>query len=103
MAEIQEVREARLVATDYSYPIAPAQLEEGLVRISAENHDTVDHEFTLTGIGEASALDMLEDFRGTGLSGEPWPPYLDQAAVPPFVSVGPGKTEAATMTVSEGH
>ncbi|HEX5902017.1 MAG TPA: hypothetical protein VF028_02705 [Actinomycetota bacterium] len=98
-----EVQEARFVATDYSYPVAPAQLEEGLVHVSAENHGTVGHEFTLTGIGDASALDVLEDFRGTGLSGEPFPPYVDQAAVPPFVSVSPGEADEATMTLSEGH
>jgi len=98
-----EPQEARIVAIDYSYPVAPAQLEEGLVRISAENHGAVNHEFTLTGIGDAGAVDMLEDFEGTGLSGEPYPPYVDQAAVPPFVSVGPGKSDEATMTLSEGH
>jgi hypothetical protein len=103
VAEVQEVQEARFVATDYSYPVAPAQLEEGLVHVSAENLGTVNHEFTLTGIGDASALDVLEDFRGTGLSGEPFPPYVDQAAVPPFVSVSPGEADEATMTVSEGH
>ena len=103
MSGVAEVQEARFVATDYSYPIAPAQLEEGLVHVSAENHGTVGHEFTLTGIGDATALDVLEDFRGTGLSGEPFPPYIDQAAVPPFVSVSPGEADEATMTLSEGH
>ena len=100
---VAETQEARFVATDYSYPIAPAQLEEGLIHVSAENHGTVGHEFTLTGIGDASAIDVLEDFRGTGLSGEPFPSYVDQAAVPPFVSVSPGEADEATMTVSEGH
>lgn len=98
-----EVQEASFVATDYSYPIAPAQLEEGLVHVSAANHGTVNHEFTLTGIGDASSLDVLKDFEGTGLSGEPFPPYVDQAAVPPFVSVSPGEADEATMTLSEGH
>lgn len=98
-----EPQDVMIVAVDYSYPIAPAQLEEGLVHVSAENHGTVNHEFTLTGIGDASALDVLDDFRGTGLSGEPFPPYVDQAAVPPFVSVSPGEADEATMTLSEGH
>lgn len=102
-SEASAVQEARFVAINYSYPTAPAQLEEGLVHISAENHGAVDHEFTLTGIGEASATDMLEDFKGTGLSGEPFPPYVDQAAVPPFVSVPPGGADEAIMTLSEGH
>ena len=100
---VTEPQEARFVAIDYAYPVAPAQLEEGLVHLSAENHGTVQHEFTLTGIGTASAIDVLEDFKGTGLSGEPYPPYVDQAAVPPFVSVAPGKADEATMTLSEGH
>ena len=102
-SEVPDVQEARFIAVDYAYPVAPAQLEEGLVHISAENHGTVGHEFTLTGIGDSSALDILEDFRGTGLSGEPFPPYVDQAAVPPFVSVRPGAADEATMTLSEGR
>jgi hypothetical protein len=100
---VSAMQEARFVAIDYAYPVAPAQLEAGLVHIEFENHGTVGHELTLTGIGDATALDLAEDMRGTGLSGEPFPPYIDQVAVPPFVSVEPGEADEATMTLSEGR
>lgn len=97
-------QEVTIVAVDYGYTEAPVELEAGVIDLRFENQGTVSHEATLSGIGDTPIDRFLEDLGGrTGLEGLPFPNYLDQVAVPPFVSVEGGETGEATFTLTEGR
>jgi uncharacterized cupredoxin-like copper-binding protein len=97
-------QEVRIVAVDYGYTEVPVELEAGVINLTFENQGTVSHEATLSGIGDTPIDRFVEDLGGrTGLEGLPFPDYLDQVAVPPFVSVEGGATGEATFTLTEGR
>ena len=98
-----EPQEATVVAVDYSYPEAPAQLASGVIDVRFENRGTVGHELAFAGIGDASIQRWVEDLGGNALSAFPVPDYLDQVATPPFVSVEARGTAMATMTLTPGR
>lgn len=102
--ESTEPQEIRIVAVDYAYTEAPAEIEAGVVNLTFQNQGAIGHEATLSGIGDTSIQQFVEDLGGRqGLEGIPVPDYLDQVAVPPFVSVDPGATDEATYTLTEGR
>ncbi len=99
-----EPQEVRIVAVDYAYPEAPVELEGGVIDLTFENQGTVKHEVALAGIGDTPLDRLVEDLGGgNGLEGKPLPVYLDQVAVPSFVSIGAGKTAEATFTLTPGR
>ncbi len=98
-----EPQEATVVAVDFSYPEAPAQLAGGVIDVRFENRGTVGHELAFAGIGDASIQRWVEDLGDNALSAFPVPDYLDQVATPPFVSVEAGGTALATMTLTPGR
>lgn len=99
-----EPREVTIVAVDYAYAEAPAELEGGVIDLSFENQGTVAHEVALAGIGQTPVEQFVEDLGGgSGLEGKAFPDYLDQVAVPPFVGVERGATGEATFTLTEGR
>lgn len=99
-----EPQEVTIIAVDYGYTEVPVELEAGVIGLRFENQGTVSHEATLSGIGDTPIDRFVEDLRGrTGLEGLPFPEYLDQVAVPPFVSVEGGATGEATFTLTEGR
>jgi uncharacterized cupredoxin-like copper-binding protein len=99
-----EPDDVTIVAVDYEYAEAPAQLEAGVINLNFENHGTVAHEIALVGIGD-TPLDEWTKWLGggEGLEGKPFPDYLDQVAVPPFVGVEAGQTGEATFSLTEGR
>ncbi len=93
-----------IVAVDYAYAEAPLELQDGVIDLTFENQGTVGHEVALSGIGDTPLDRFVEDLGGgTGLEGDPFPDYLDQVAVPPFVSAEGGATAEATFTLTEGR
>jgi hypothetical protein len=103
-SEPATIQEALFVGEDYSYPIVPEHLRAGAVRVTFENRGDVFHKLTLTGIGDASLAEFIEDGGPTiALTGKPFPSYIDQVAVPPFVGIEGGKVGHATYTLTEGR
>jgi plastocyanin len=99
-----EPQAVTIVAVDYAYKDAPLELEGGVIDLRFENRGTVGHEVALAGIGDSSVDGFVKDLGGgTGLEGKPFPDYLDQVAVPPFVSAEGGDSAEATFTLSEGR
>ncbi len=98
-----EPQEVKIVAVDYAYSDVP-ELEGGVINLTFENQGTAGHEFALAGIGDTPVDRWVEDLGGgSGLEGKPFPDYVDQVAVPPFVSTEGGTTAEATFTLSEGR
>jgi len=100
-----EPQPATVVAVDYEYTEAPAELQGGTITMRFENHGTVAHELALSGIGDTSLERFADDLGGgNGLEGDPLPDYLDQIAVPTsFLTVHPGDAAEATFTLTEGR
>lgn len=98
-------QEVAFVAVDYAYPEAPAEIAAGVVDLTFENRGTVYHEASLTGIGDTPLEVFIQDLAGRGgLNGAaPYPDYIDQAAVPPFVSIPGGSTGHATFILTPGR
>jgi hypothetical protein len=104
VGDYNEPQEVTIVATDYEYADAPTELEGGVINLTFENQGAVPHEVALAGIGDTPVDRFVEDLDGgTGLEGNPFPDYLDQVAVPPFVSAEGGATREGTFTLSEGR
>lgn len=99
-----EAHEIRFVAVDYAYTEAPAEISAGVIDLTFENRGAVGHEATLTGIGDTPIQQFVEDLGGRGgLENSAFPDYIDQTAVPPFVSVSGGETGHATFTLTPGR
>lgn len=97
-------QEVRIVAEDFAYTEAPLQIVAGVIDLTFVNRGSFGHEATLSGIGDTPIQEFVDDLGGhTGLEGFRAPDYLDQVAVPPFVSVGGGETDHATFTLSPGR
>ncbi|MGA9161974.1 MAG: hypothetical protein WB297_14065, partial [Actinomycetota bacterium] len=99
-----EPQEVKIVAVDYAYSEVPVKLEGGVIDLTFENQGTVGHEVALAGIGDTPLDRWVRDLGGgTGLEGKPLPDYLNQVAVPPFVSTGAGTAAEATFTLTPGR
>lgn len=99
-----EPQSVTIVAADYAYTDAPEELEVGAINLTFENQGTVAHEVALAGIGDTPLSTFVNDLGGrTGLEGDPFPDYLDQVAVPPFVSAEGGESKEGTFTLTEGR
>ena len=95
-----QAQEVSVVADDYEFTEAPAELEGGVVDLSLENQGRVSHEFALAGIGDTPVDQFVQEF-GPVLDGGPFPDYLDQVAVP--IELEGGASGGATFTVTEGN
>jgi plastocyanin len=100
-----EPQRATVVAVDYEYARAPAELEAGTITMRFENDGTVEHEIALSGIGDRPLDRFVEDLEGgNGLDGEALPDYLDQVAVPSaFLGVKGGRIAESTFTLTPGR
>jgi hypothetical protein len=102
--DTSEPQEVEIVAVDYAYSEAPKEIPAGVVNLTFENRGTVGHESTLTGIGDTPIEQWVEDLGGrTGLENSAFPDYIDQVAVPPFVTVSGGDTGHATFILTPGR
>jgi plastocyanin len=100
----REPQDVSIVAVDYAYAEAPTELEAGVIDLTFENEGTVYHEVALTGIGDTPLQRYVDDLGGgNGLEGNPFPEYIDQVLVPPFVSIDAGLTAEATFTLTPGR
>ena len=99
-----ELQEVTITAVDYRYSEAPTQLSGGVIDLTFENRGEVTHEVSLTGIGDTTPEQYMDDLLergGNGLDGSPFPDYVGQVAVPAFA--GPGDTTRVTFTLTEGN
>ena len=94
-----EPQDISIVADDYRYTDAPAELEAGVVNLSFDNQGTAAHEVSLAGIGDTPIDQFAAEF-GPVLQGGPFPTYIDQVAAP--IQVPGGESADVTFTVSEG-
>lgn len=102
--DANEPQAVNIVAADYTYIDAPRELEVGAINLTFDNQGTVPHEVALAGIGDTPLSTFVDDLGGrTGLEGDPFPDYLDQVAVPPFVSAEGGESKVGTFTLTEGR
>jgi hypothetical protein len=102
---VSEAQEAMVVAVDYEFSQAPAQLHGGVINLRFENHGTVPHELALAGIGD-TPLEGWADYLnsgGTGLEG-PFPDYLDQVVLSrSLLTVRPGQASQASFALTPGR
>lgn len=95
-----EATAVTIVAEDYVFSQAPAELEAGLVDITFENTGQVEHELALVEIGDTPIDQVGEDLAPT-LEGGPFPEYVENLAIP-LVADG-GETSDTSVLVAEGN
>ena len=99
-----EPQDVDIVAVDYAYSEAPEEIAAGVVDLTFENRGTVGHESTFTAIGDTPIQEFVDDLAGRGgLENSAFPDYIDQVAVPPYVSIDGGATGHATLTLTPGR
>jgi hypothetical protein len=100
---VSEPQDVTITAVDYRYSQAPTQLSGGVIDLTFENQGEVTHEVALTGIGDSTPEQFMEDLGGgNGLDGSAFPEYVDQVAVPDVFAKAQTTTHA-TFTLTEGN
>ncbi|HEV2810095.1 MAG TPA: hypothetical protein VGV93_06840 [Acidimicrobiales bacterium] len=95
-----EATAVTIVADDYVFSEAPAEIEAGLVDVTFENVGGVEHELALVEIGDTPIDQVGEDLAPT-LEGGPFPDYVENLAIP-LVADG-GETVTSSALVAEGN
>jgi plastocyanin len=94
------IQTVEVVADDYAYPIAPDEVEAGVIEVTFENQGEVPHEAQMISIGDTPVEQFVEDF-GPVLEGGPFPDYVEE--VTGVGEVEPGETLTAQFTVTSGN
>lgn len=90
-----------IVAEDFKFSEAPAEVPAGVVRLTFDNQGEVDHEVALAEIGDTPIEQFVDEFAPVITEGGAFPDYVDAVAVP--IELEAGSSGEVTFTVSEGE
>ena len=89
-----------IVADDYVFSEAPAEIEAGLLDVTFENVGGVEHELALVEIGD-TPIDQVGEDIAPAIEGGPFPEYAENLAIPLFADGG--ETLETSMLIAEGN
>ena len=95
-----EATAVSIVADDYVFSEAPAEIEAGLIDVTFENTGGAEHELALIEIGD-TPIDQVGEDIAPAIEGGPFPEYAENLAIPLFA--GGGETLETSMLVAEGN
>ena len=95
-----DAAQVTIVAEDYRFTQAPAEVEAGLLDITFENTGQANHELALVEIGDTPIDQVGEDF-APALELEAFPDYARNLAIPLFAERG--ETLQTSMLIAEGN
>ncbi|HVL03016.1 MAG TPA: hypothetical protein VM386_01135, partial [Acidimicrobiales bacterium] len=89
-----------IVADDYVFSEAPAEIEAGLIDVTFENAGGAEHELALVEIGD-TPIDQVGEDIAPAVEGGAFPDYVENLAIPLFADGG--ETLETSMLVAEGN
>lgn len=89
-----------IVADDYVFSEAPAEIEAGLLDVTFENVGEAEHELALIEIGD-TPIDQVGAGIAPAIDGGPFPDYAENLAIPLFAAAG--ETLETSMLIAEGN
>ena len=89
-----------IVADDFVFSEAPAEIEAGLLDVTFENVGETEHELALIEIGD-TPIDQVGEDIAPAIEGGPFPEYAENLAIPLFADGG--ETLETSMLIAEGN